>query len=80
MLLPCPTAPASICAPHLVTGSLEVPANGPGAVNFVLVRAPCYLKVTAQHNHCYGESRAHSLLSLVLNPKHVYSAPPDAIS
>jgi hypothetical protein len=48
----CPIAPAWICAPHSVTGSLEVPAHGLGAVNFVLVGAQCYLMVTPRHNHC----------------------------
>jgi hypothetical protein len=74
MLLPYLAAPASICAPHSVTCSLEVPVNGSGAVNFVLIGAPCYLKVTPRHNH-YGESRAHNPLSLVLNPNHVCSTP-----
>jgi hypothetical protein len=46
-----------------------------GAVNFVLARAQCYLKVTSCHDHCEGESRAHNMFSLVLNPKHVCSAP-----
>jgi hypothetical protein len=34
MLLPCPNALASICAPHSVTHSLEVPINGPGSCEF----------------------------------------------
>jgi hypothetical protein len=46
-----------------------------GTVNFVLVGAQCYLKITPRHNHYKGESRAHNLLSLVLNLKHVCSAP-----
>jgi hypothetical protein len=58
-----------------VTGSLRYLHTVRGAVNFVLVRAECYLKVTPCHDHCQGESRAHSMLSLVLNPKHVCSAP-----
>jgi hypothetical protein len=38
-----------------------------GTVNSILVRAPCYLRITPRYNHYYGESRAHSLFSLVLN-------------
>jgi hypothetical protein len=44
-------------------------------VNFILIGAQCYLKVAPHHNHCYGDFRAHSLLSLILNPKRVRSAP-----
>jgi hypothetical protein len=34
MILPCAIAPASIFASHSVTGSLEVPAHGPGCYEF----------------------------------------------
>jgi hypothetical protein len=51
MLLPCSIAPALICASHSVTGFVEVPAYGAGAVNFVLVGDLCYLKLTPYHNH-----------------------------
>jgi hypothetical protein len=57
----CPIAPVEICAPHSVTGSLEVLAHGLGAMNFVLVRAQCYLKVTP---------RAQPLLGGVQSSQH----------
>jgi hypothetical protein len=33
-VLPCPAAPASVCASHSLTGALEVPADSQGACEF----------------------------------------------
>jgi hypothetical protein len=41
--LPCPAAPASVCAFHSLTGALEVPADSQGACEFCFGQQPILL-------------------------------------
>jgi hypothetical protein len=55
---------------------LEVPPHGPGCREFCFGQGSVLLKGHSLPQPLLGgESRAHILLSLVLNPKHVCSAP-----
>jgi hypothetical protein len=67
LLLPCPTAPASICASHLLTGTLEVPTNSLGACEFCFGQGSVLLD---------GHPSAQPVLGRVQSshPKHVGSA------
>jgi hypothetical protein len=42
-ILPCPAAPASVCASHSLTGALEVPADSQGACEFSFGQQPVLL-------------------------------------
>jgi hypothetical protein len=41
--LPCPAAPAMVCASHSLTGALEVPADSQGACEFCFGQQPVLL-------------------------------------
>jgi hypothetical protein len=75
MLLPCPIALTSITASHSVTGSLEVPAHGMGHCEFCFGQSSVLLEDHPSPQPLQRGVRAHNLLSLVLNLKHVCSAP-----
>jgi hypothetical protein len=50
--LPCPAAPASVCASHSLTGTLKVPTDSQGHVSSVLVSILYCSTVNPWHGQC----------------------------
>jgi hypothetical protein len=79
MLLPCPTAPVSICASHSVTGSLEVRAYGAGGYEFCFGRGSVLLEGHPLPQPLLGRIQSSQPAQLGSEPKVCVLCSPDAI-